>query len=160
MKRMIALSAAVLLLAPLAAASASAQGFYPSEWWRGDSGLFSRDYITPPDNDPGFVTGGKRGKRGVVFGAAAVDSRCQPEEAPRIQILSGNAERISIDIGSFVATRTDAGSTYCVGRTVQGTVMRYNGRPARGEKLVFRVQYPAVAGRNAISIYSHEITLR
>lgn len=158
MKHMIAISSTVLFLLLLAVEAAGAQGFYPHEWWRGDSGLFSRDYVTPTESNPGFVTGGK-GKHGIVFGAAAVDSRCQPEEAPRIQILSPNAGRVSIDLGRFVATRSDGGSSYCLGRVVQGTVIRYKGRPARGERLSIRVKYPNVSDRIG-SVYSHEITLR
>jgi hypothetical protein len=160
MKRIVTISSAVLVFLLFAVEAAGAQGLYPSEWWRGDSGLFSQDYVTPADRDPGFLTGAKKGKHGIVFGAATVDSRCQHEEAPRIKILSPTADRVSIDLGSFVATRSDAGSSYCLGRTVVGTVLRYEGKPARGEKLVFRVQYPAVSGRRSVLVFNHEITLR
>jgi hypothetical protein len=157
MKRIIAHSGGVFAILLLAISFANAQGFYPNEWWRGGSGLFSRDYVTPNEDTPGYLTGGGRGNRNIVFGAATVDSRCQMEEAPRIAVLTPNANRVTITLGNFVAIGNDAGSTYCRGRNVRGTVVSYAGKPARGERIVLRVLYPAVSDRPSGRTYDHQI---
>jgi hypothetical protein len=125
-----------LLLMP-----ATAQEFRLKRWLSGEPGLFSPDYVTPSENRPGFLTGG--GRRGLVFAAATVDMLCQQEEAPRVTVLQGpRSGRFSIDIGSFVATGTDAGYAICVGHRVRGTRVFYLGRGARGQSVVLRVYYP------------------
>jgi hypothetical protein len=159
MKRTIALSGGVFAFSLLAINFANAQVFYPNEWWRGGSGLFSRDYVTPNEDMPGYFTGGGRGNRNIVFAAATVDARCQAEEAPRIAVLSSNAGRVTISLGSFVATGNDGGSTYCLGRKVQGTIVSFVGRPARGERIVLRVLHPAVTDRPTGRTFDHQVVV-
>lgn len=139
---------------------ASAQGFYPREWRHGNSGLFARDYVTPSEDLPGYLTGSAakvRGTRGrLVFAAAAVDQRCQQDGSPRISILSApRGSRVGFDIGSFTATGVDGGSSYCLGRRVRGTRVFYIGRPGSGERIVLRVAYPHKG-----LLYDHVISVR
>ncbi len=139
---------------------ASAQGFYPGEWWQGRSGLFSREYLSTFEDVPGYVTGGpssapssRQGK--LIFAAATVDQRCQQDGSPRVSVLASlRAGRVAVDIGSFVATGIDGGSTVCLGRPVRGTRVFYVGRPARGERIVLRVAYPTKG-----LTYDHVITV-
>jgi hypothetical protein len=142
-----------LLLAP-----AYAQEFRLIPWLQGEPGLFSPHYVTPSEDQPGFLTGGGRG--GLVFAAATVDQRCQQEEAPRITVLRApRAGRLSVDIGSFVATGIDAGSTYCLGRRVAGTRVFWSGRGGRGQSIVLRVAYPARGTPYGVT-QDHVIALR
>jgi hypothetical protein len=144
----IARAGAVCAFFLLACGDAGAQGFYPRGWWHGHSGLFSRDYVTPSEELPGYLTGGpssapsaRRGK--FVFAAATVDQRCQQDGAPQVRVLaSPRAGRISVDLGGFVATGVDGGSAYCLGRMVRGMRVFHVGRSVRGERLVLRVSYP------------------
>lgn len=159
MQRTFALAGGAFAFLLFAFNVANAQGFYPNEWWGGGSGLFSRGYVTPDEDTPGYLTGGGRGNRNIVFAAATVDSRCQMEEAPRIAVLSPNAGRVTISLGSFVATGNDAGSTYCMGRKVRGTIVSYAGKPARGERIVLRVLYPAVSDRPGGRTYDHQVVV-
>jgi hypothetical protein len=159
MYRVVALLSGIFAFLLLANNASTAQGFYPREWWRGDSGLFSRDYVTPDERTFGYVTGGGRGNGKIVFAAATVDARCQMEEAPRIAILSPNASRVTITLGDFIATGNDSGSTYCRGRKVRGTIVSYVGKPARGERIDLRVLYPAVSDRPAGRSYDHQVVI-
>jgi hypothetical protein len=147
--------AAIALLATVA--SASAQGFYPYDWWWGRSGLFSRDYITPSFDEPGYLYGNPRSARSTrsgkfVFAAATVDYNCQQDGSPRITVLDSSGGRIATDIGSFVAVANDGGSKRCIGRTVRGTRVYYSGR---GNRLVLRVAYPTKG-----LTYDHVISVR
>ena len=148
MSRKLARAGAVCAFFLMACGGAGAQGFYPGPWWHGHSGLFSRDYVTPSEDLPGYLTGSPsnassaRGGK-LVFAAAAVDQRCQQDGSPRVRVLaSPRVGRISVDLGGFVATGVDGGSAYCLGRMVRGARVFYVGRPARGERLVLRVSYP------------------
>ena len=148
MSRNMAGAGAVCTFLLLAGGDAGAQGFYPGPWWHGHSGLFSRDYVTPSEEMPGYLTGGPsrassaRGGK-FVFAAAAVDQRCQQDGSPRVRVLaSPRAGRVAVDLGGFIATGVDGGSAYCLGRTVRGTRVFYSGRSGRGERLVLRVSYP------------------
>ncbi len=133
--------AALVFLAALV--PASAQEFRLGPWLQGEPGLFSPHYVTPSEDLPGFLVGGGRGRGAPVFAAATVDMRCQQEEVPRITVLRGpRAGRLFIDIGPFVATGVDAGSSLCVGRRVRGARVFYSGRAPRGDSVVLRVHYP------------------
>ncbi|OYX86477.1 MAG: hypothetical protein B7Y75_03205 [Azorhizobium sp. 35-67-5] len=79
-----------------------------------------------------------------IFAAATVDFICQAEQRPQITVLSAPAGgKVVVTPAQFVATGTDAGSTYCLGRPVSGAVVRYIGRPPRGGTTVaLRVTYP------------------
>jgi hypothetical protein len=147
--------AAIVLLATIA--SASAQGFYPYDWWWGRSGLFSRDYITPSFDEPGYLYGNSRSARStragkLIFAAATVDYNCQQDGSPRITVLDASGGRISTDIGSFVAVANDGGSKRCIGRTVRGTRVYYSGR---GNRIALRVAYPTKG-----LTYDHVISVR
>lgn len=148
----------VAVIALLAAAtSASAQGFYPYDWWWGRSGLFSRDYITPSFDEPGYLYGDSRSARSkrsgkLIFAAATVDYNCQQDGSPRITVLDSSGGRISTDIGPFVAIANDGGSKRCIGRTVRGTRVYYSGR---GSRVVLRVAYPTRG-----LTYDHVISVR
>ena len=146
--------AVVALLA--AVTSVQAQGFYPYDWWWGRSGLFSRDYITPSFDEPGYLYGNSRSARStragkLIFAAATVDYNCQQDGSPRITVLDASG-RISTDIGSFVAVANDGGSKRCIGRTVRGTRVYYSGR---GSRVVLRVAYPTKG-----LTYDHVISVR
>ena len=147
--------AVVALLA--AVTSAFAQGFYPYDWWWGRSGLFSRDYITPSFDEPGYLYGDSRSARStragkLIFAAATVDYNCQQDGSPRITVLDSSGGRISTDIGSFVAVANDGGSKRCIGRTVRGTRVYHSGR---GGRVVLRVAYPTRG-----LTYDHVISVR
>jgi hypothetical protein len=138
----------------------SAQEFRLRQWLQGEPGLFSPHYVTPSENLPGFLVGGGRGRGAPVFAAASVDMLCQQEEAPRITVLRGpRAGRLFVDVGSFVATGTDAGYAVCVGRRVRGTRVFYQGRPSRGDSVVLRVYYAPGGTPNGIT-HDHVIALR
>ena len=159
MGRNVILAATVCVLFIIACADAGAQGFYPREWWHGHSGLFARDYITPSEELPGYLTGGSSSAASsrsgrLVFAAAAVDQRCQQDGSPRVSVIKPpRTGRISVDLGTFVATGMDGGSDYCLGRRVRGTRVYYAGRLARGERIVLRVVYPTKG-----LTYDHVIT--
>ena len=141
----------------VASTSASAQGFYPYDWWWGRSGLFSRDYVTPTFDEPGYLYGNSRSARStragkLVFAAATVDDYCQQDGSPRITVLDASGGRIATDIGSFVAVGNDGGSRRCLGRTVRGTRVYYRGR---GNRVVLRVAYPTKG-----LTYDHVISVR
>ena len=144
----------------LVCGDASAQGFYPGDWWQGRSGLFSRDYLSTAEDLPGYVTGGPASTRSshhgkLIFAAATVDQRCQQNGSPRVSVLaSPRAGRIAVDIGRFVATGIDGGSTICLRQSVRGTRVFYVGRPLRGDRIVLRVAYPTKG-----LTYDHVITV-
>jgi hypothetical protein len=139
---------------------AGAQEFRLKRWLSGEPGLFSPDYVTPSESRPGFLIGGGRGRGAPVFAAATVDMLCQQDEAPRITVLQGpRAGRLFVDIGSFVATGTDAGYGICVGRRVVGARVFYSGRAARGETAVLRIYY-APRGTPYGVTHDHVIALR
>ncbi len=139
---------------------AGAQEFRLRQWLQGEPGLFSPDYVTPSENRPGFLVGGGGSRGAPVFAAANVDMLCQQDEAPRITVLHApRAGRLFVDIGSFVATGTDAGYAICVGRRVRGTRVFYSGRAARGETVALRVYY-APRGTPYGVTHDHVIALR
>lgn len=161
MKRKFSLAGAVCALLLIGATAADAQGFYPRDWAWGRSGLFSRDYITPYSNEPGYVWGTSpasgRSSRGgqLIFAAATVDSLCQQNGSPTVTILNAPpGAQISTDIGSFVASANDGGSNLCIGRIVRGTRLFYQGR-ATGSRIVVRVAYPTKG-----LTYDHMLTVR
>lgn len=139
-------AAAILMVA---AAPASAQpGFFPGDWLAGRSGLFNRHFIVPPDDvmetasTGGWLTGGRKGK--LVFAAATVDSYCQQEQVPDIDIIERpRTGRVSVNLGGFRSTGVAGGSTYCLGRAVRGVRVFYSGSARAGERIVLRVRYPA-----------------
>lgn len=143
------LIAAALLFA---AAPASAQpGFFPNDWLAGRSGLFNRQYIVPPNDvldvasDGGWLTGGRKGK--LVFAAATVDSYCQQEQVPDIEIVERpRSGRVSVNIGGFRSTGVAGGSSFCLGRSVRGARVFYSGRGRPGDRIVLRVRYPNYGG--------------
>ncbi|MCS0502218.1 hypothetical protein [Ancylobacter mangrovi] len=104
------------------------------------------------------LTGG--GANGVLFAAGMADSLCQPADAPRLTVLSASPGlKLSTDYGRFVATGNDAGSTYCLGRTVRGTRLVLSGRPPRaGGNVTVRVSWPLV-GRNGGRSYTHVVSI-
>jgi hypothetical protein len=125
-------------------------------------GLFSPDYVTPSWREPGYMTGDARSAppvrgRQLVFAAATVDALCQQDGSPLVQLLAPpRGGRIAVDLGWFVATGIDAGSTYCLGARVRGTRLYYVGRsPRGGDRLVLRVIYP-----NRGLTYDHDIAVR
>jgi hypothetical protein len=63
--------------------------------------------------------------------------------------------RVTTDIGQFVAARNDGGSTRCIGRTVRGTRVFYQGGASSGDRVVLRVAYPTKG-----LIYDHVISVR
>ncbi|MCC6948201.1 MAG: hypothetical protein IT539_10590 [Bradyrhizobiaceae bacterium] len=150
--------AVAIALLVLGSAAADAQRLYPREWFWGRSGLFAPDYITPTLDEPGYLTGDSRSARStragkLVFAAASVDDYCQQDGSPRITVLDApRGARISTDIGSFVAVRNDGGSKRCIGRTVRGTRVYYQGRK---DRIVLRVAYPTKG-----LTYDHVITTR
>lgn len=110
----------------------------------GPGGAVFPDYVNPSLPGIAYLTGTTGGPRGMVFGTATADMLCQASQRPVIQVLSGPpGARISVEPGTFTATRTDAGSTYCLGRPVSGAVVRVSGRiPKGGATLTLRVTYP------------------
>lgn len=152
------MSTAALAILLAGAAAAEAQGFYPRDWYWGRSGLFSRDYVTPSFDEPGYLYGkassGRSSSAGkFLFGAATVDEYCQQDGSPVISILEAPAgARIATNIGSFQAAANDGGSKRCLGWVVRGTRVYYRGR---GGRVVLRVAYP-----NKWLTYDHVIAVR
>lgn len=149
--RLAALAAAALgaaaVCAPAPAAAQAPPDFqaYPlRDRLLGPGGAVFPDYVNPSLPGIAYLTGTTGGPKGMVFGTATADMLCQASQRPVIQVLSGPpGARISVEPGTFTATRTDAGSTYCLGRPVSGAVVRYSGRvPKGGTTLTLRVTYP------------------
>jgi len=161
MNRKTSLAGAACALFLMGTTAADAQGFYPREWWWGRSGLFAPDYITPYADEPGYLTGGDSGGRPsragrLVFAAASVDQRCQQDGSPTITVLDApRGGRLASDIGTFVASRNDGGSKFCIGRPVRGTRIFYQGRANGGDRIVVRVAYPTKG-----LTYDHVIAVR
>lgn len=154
----IVLGASLLLLL---GAPAAAQGIDFRGWLSGERGLFAPDYITPSEHNPGYMIGGPQrvpGARGgrLMFAAASVDARCQQNGSPSVQVLMPPRNgRIAVDIGGFLATGIDGGSTYCLGRSVRGTRVFYLGRaPRRGDRFSIRVTFPTRG-----LTYDHEVVV-
>ncbi|HSI40038.1 MAG TPA: hypothetical protein VLA00_05765 [Xanthobacteraceae bacterium] len=124
----------------------------------GPGGAIFPGYVQPPDRDGrerfAFMTGGGEGS--VVFAAATVDRLCQWNQVPEITVLQGPARgTLSVDIGSFTAGRSDAGTSFCLGRQVRGARLHYAGRPpAGGTSVKLRVFYP-IPGRS----YDHVVAI-
>jgi hypothetical protein len=139
---------------------ADAQGFYPREWWQGRSGLFS-PHITTIQDEPGYLTGNASSARPtragkLVFAAATVDQYCQQDGMPTVTVLDAPRDgRVTTDLGNFVAVSNDGGSKFCIGRTVRGTRVFYQGRAAAGERIALRVTYPTKG-----LIYDHVVSVR
>lgn len=110
----------------------------------GSGGFWSPSFVTPSDSTLTFITGTSGGPKGMVFGAAIVDSRCQNRQAPEIRVLAAPpGVKLSTRLASFRASAVDTGPSFCVGRTVTGTVLTYSGRPPRAGAMVrLRVIYP------------------
>ncbi len=112
----------------------------------GSGGAVFPNYVTPSESSIAFLTGGAGGPKGAAFGAATVDFLCQTSQRPQITVLSAPAQgKVVVSPGTFTASRTDAGSTFCLGREVSGAVVRYVGRPPKGgAKIALRVTYPSL----------------
>ncbi|TCT07571.1 hypothetical protein [Aquabacter spiritensis] len=110
----------------------------------GPGGAVFPNYVTPSESSIAYLTGAAGGPKGIAFGAATVDFLCQTEQRPTITILSAPPRgKVVVTPGAFVATATDAGSTFCLGRRVEGAVVRFVGRPPKGGvKIALRVTYP------------------
>lgn len=107
----------------------------------GPGGAIFPNYVTPSESTIAYVTGAGGG---IAFGAATVDFLCQQEQRPVITVVRPPASgKVQIQPGQFVARGTDAGSTFCLGYPVNGTVVRYVGRaPKGGTQFTIRVTYP------------------
>lgn len=107
----------------------------------GPGGAVFPNYVTPSESRIAYLTGTGRG---ILFGAATVDFLCQAEQRPVITLLSPPASgKVVITPGTFMASRTDAGSTFCLGQPVSGAVVKYVGRPPKaGTQFALRVTYP------------------
>jgi hypothetical protein len=160
MRQKFILTIMVLALLDMSAAGADAQAFYPRDWWQFRSGLFAPDYLTPSYDEPGYLTGnassGRASRNGrLLFAAASVDQRCQQDGSPSVTVLQApRGGRVTTDIGQFVAARNDGGSTRCIGRTVRGTRVFYQGSAASGDRVVLRVAYPTKG-----LIYDHVVSV-
>lgn len=118
----------------------------------GPGGALFPNYSMPSEYGIAYMTasgaalasGGPAKAGRPIFAAATVDFICQAEQRPQITILSAPAGgKVVVAPAQFVATGTDAGSTYCLGRPVSGAVVRYIGRAPRGGTTVaLRVTYP------------------
>ncbi len=118
----------------------------------GPGGAFFPNYSMPSEDRIAYMTSigapltaagpAKAGR--PIFAAATVDFICQAEQRPKITVLSAPAgSKVVVTPGQFVATATDAGSTFCLGRPVSGAVVSFVGRPPRGGATVaLRVSYP------------------
>lgn len=112
----------------------------------GFGGAVFPGYVSPSNGRNGqdgiaFLTGGAQGR--MIFAAGTADRLCQMTQAPRIRVVSAPAGvKITQDIGSFVATGTDAGSRRCVGRSIGGARVFATGRAPRGSTVTLRVSYP------------------
>jgi len=122
----------------------------------GPGGAITPDYVMPPETRIAYMVGTDGGPKGTVFGAASVDFMCQQEERPQIKILSAPAHaKVTVSPGTFRASGTDAGSTFCLGRPVNGAVVRYIGSPPRaGGTVTVRVTYPHLG-----AWYDHVVAL-
>lgn len=137
--------AAVCVPSPAAAQAPPDFQSYPlRDRLLGPGGAVFPNYVTPSLPGIAYLTGTTGGPRGMVFGTATADMLCQASQWPVIQVLSAPPKaRVSVEPGTFTATRTDAGSTYCLGRPVSGVVVRYAGPvPKGGATLTLRVTYP------------------
>lgn len=130
-------------------------------WQRifGFGGAIYPDYVSPSTGRDGgnklaYWTG--TGPGNVVFATGTTDRVCQMTEAPTITVLDPPAGgTLSWRLGYFTAQRTDAGSHFCRGRTVEGWLVSYKGRPPRGgTTATIRVAYPPL-GRS----YTHVVSI-
>ncbi len=142
-----AASAALALCAPSPAAAQAPPDFKSYTWQDrlfGPGGAISPHYVNPSLPGIAYLTGTGGGPRGMVLGVATADMLCQASQWPVVQVLSGPpGVRVTVEPGTFTATGTDAGSTYCLGRPVSGVVVRTSGRiPKGGATLTLRVTYP------------------
>ncbi|MDF2620251.1 MAG: hypothetical protein K0S00_2910 [Xanthobacteraceae bacterium] len=112
----------------------------------GTGGAIFPGYVSPSDgrNDDdrlAYLTGGGAGR--LIFAAGTADSLCQMTQAPQIQVLSAPpGVKIKLDVGSFTATGTDAGSKRCVGGLAGGMRVFASGRAPAGSTVTLRVNYP------------------
>lgn len=122
----------------------------------GSGGFWSPNFVTPTDSTLTFITGTSGGPKGMVFGAAVVDTRCQNRQAPEIRVLAAPpGVKLSTRIASFQGAAVDTGPSFCVGRSVTGTVLTFTGRPPRhGATVRLRVIYPPMG-----AWYDHTVTL-
>lgn len=132
----------------------------------GPGGAIFPGYVSPIDDHrdtrTSLLTGGGEGR--MVFAAGTADSRCQTSQAPTLTVLSAPpGVRLAQDYGNFTVRRIDAGSTFCLGRVVQGTRLFLAGKTPRGGaqigggQVTVRVSYPQV-GRSGRS-YTHTVAL-
>lgn len=126
----------------------------------GPGGAIFPGYVSPLDTNEdtqlSLLTGG--GGR-MVFAAGTADTRCQTEQAPTITILDAPAGvKLSTNYGNFTVDAVQAGSSYCLGRVIQGTRVFINGKlPRGGATATLKVAYPQI-GRMGRS-YTQVVTL-
>ncbi|MEP9378575.1 hypothetical protein ABLE91_17805 [Aquabacter sp. CN5-332] len=149
MSKLKTLSAAFLLSlgtasGALAQSWTSFQEYPLSERIFGPGGAIFPNYVTPSESSIAYLTGSAGGPKGTAFGAATVDFLCQTGQRPTIAVLNAPARgKVVVSPGTFIASGTDAGSTFCLGRPVSGAVVRYVGRPPKGgARIALRVTYP------------------
>jgi len=126
----------------------------------GPGGAIFPGYTTPVerhrDNSFALLTGGGSGR--MAFAAGTADSYCQDGQVPQILVLDAPVGvRLSTDIGQFQVQRNDAGSTYCLGRVIQGARLFTQGRVPPGATATLQVVYPQV-GRSGRTI-THVVAL-
>ncbi|WGD29520.1 hypothetical protein AncyloWKF20_17355 [Ancylobacter sp. WKF20] len=113
----------------------------------GPGGAIFPGYVSPIDQNEdtrvSLLTGG--GGR-MVFAAGTADTRCQTEQAPTITILNAPAGvKLSTDYGNFTVDAVQAGSSFCLGRVIQGTRVFVTGRlPRSGATATLKISYPQV----------------
>lgn len=126
----------------------------------GPGGAIFPGYVSPIDQNEdtrvSLLTGG--GGR-MVFAAGTADTRCQTEQAPTITVVSAPpGVNLTTDYGNFTVDAVQAGSSFCVGRVIQGTRVFITGRlPRGGGVATLKVAYPQV-GRMGRT-YTETVTL-
>ncbi|MBS9477193.1 hypothetical protein [Ancylobacter radicis] len=126
----------------------------------GPGGAIFPGYVAPIDQNGDTRVSLLTGSGGrMVFAAGTADTRCQTEQAPIITILDAPAGvKLSTDYGNFTVDAVQAGTSYCLGRVIQGTRVFVSGRlPRGGATATLRVAYPH-AGRNGRT-YTQTVTL-
>lgn len=110
----------------------------------GPGGAVFPNYVTPSIPGIAYLIGSSGGPKGTIFGTATADMNCQASQWPTVKVVSAPPTgKVVVQPGTFVASGTDAGSTYCLGRPVSGLVVRYVGRPPKGgARIALRVTYP------------------